>query len=111
MAIFTTDQIQIVNYSEMTEVERINHDLQNLITYIFGTLPGSRSFGMTLSVVDQPSVDASINDFAAELDEKVEQYIPEIVIGDIDAEFDDYGALVSLKVYIEDNEEYEEEEA
>lgn len=100
--------ITFINVSEITEFERIDRNLKNLIVAIDGTIPGSRGFGLPLDSVDAVSKPQMLNEFASELDEKVAAYMPEIIISDINADFDELGSVVSMKVYVEHNRDYKE---
>ena len=105
---YYTNEIQIVNVDGLTDFERIDSNLRALIVSIAGTLPGSRGFGLSGVSTDLRPEDAR-NTFYAELDEKVEQYIPEIRIEDVTMELTDSGAM-TLQIFVEQNDEWEEDE-
>lgn len=107
MAIFT-NQIKTVNMDGMSDFERIDQNLRTLIVSITETLPGSRGFGLS-NILDLLPLEAR-NAFYAELDEKVEEFIPEIRI--VDVKFDmNLEGIMQMEVYIEMNDEYEEVES
>lgn len=108
MAAFT-NQIKTVNMDGMSDFERIDQNLRALIVSIAETLPGSRGFGLSIDVLDLMPSDAR-NAFCAELDEKVEQFIPEIRIADVSFDMDPGGAM-GMEIYVERNDEYEEVES
>lgn len=101
-----TNKIETVNMNGLTDFERIDQNLRALIVSIAETLPGSRGFGLSIDIFDLSPYEAR-NQFAAELDEKVEEFIPEIRIADI--EFDMNGGVMAVRIYVEGNSEYEEE--
>ena len=95
--------IRIQNMSEMTDFQRIEHNLRTLIVSHEGTIPGSRGFGMSGVPTDLlPS--ESRNAFHSELDEKVEEYIPEIALADVAIDSHKEGRL-GLIVYVEASDE------
>ena len=101
-----TNEIQTVNISGMTDFERIDRNLKTLIVSLEGTIPGSRGFGLSVDITDMHPEYAR-NEFAQQLDEKIEQYMPEIRIADIDYEMNIEG-IMSVRIYIERNDGYEE---
>lgn len=60
----------------------INMRLHALVMNTEGTLPGNRAFGMPTAYLSQP-VNLAINTFAAELQERVDKWMPEISIDGI----------------------------
>ena len=78
-----TNYIQTVNMDGMSDFERIDQNLRTLIVTLEQTLPGSRGFGLSIEITDLMPEQAR-NDFAAALDEKVDEFIPEIRIADIE---------------------------
>lgn len=64
------------------DIEEYNEQLQCLIASTEGTLPGSRGFGISPDVLDSSPGEA-LNRFAMSLQEKVEQFIPDIEILDV----------------------------
>lgn len=75
--------IKIVSTDNMPELNRIDTQLKALILSMEGMIPGSRGFGLTREFVGRPPHEA-FNLLAIELEEKVEQYIPEITIASVD---------------------------
>lgn len=75
--------IKIVSTDNMPELNRIDTQLKVLILSMEGMIPGSRGFGLTREFVGRPPYEA-FNLLAIELEEKVEQYIPEITIASVD---------------------------
>ena len=104
-----TNQIKTVNMDGMSDFARIDQNLRSLIVSIAETIPGSRGFGLSVEVSDLMPAEAR-NLFCAELDEKVEQYIPEIRIADVSFGMQLDGTM-SLEIYVEANEEFEEVES
>jgi len=105
----TIGVIESVNLDDMSDFDRINENLKNLILSTEGTIPGSRGFGLSPEIVDLNPLDAK-NILYASLDEKVETYIPEILIEDVDIEKDENSETYNLKVYTGENEEVTEED-
>lgn len=99
------NQIKTINMDGLSNFDRIDTNLRSLIASMAGTIPGSRGFGLSVEVIDQPP-EVSQNLFAAELDEKVMKYMPEIRIADIEWNHD--SGVMSMNIYIEANDEYEE---
>lgn len=102
-----TNKITTVNMSEMSDFERIDSSLKNLIVSIEETIPGSRGFGLSADISDGTPPEAVMNDFAYDLDEKVADFIPEIRVADIEYEMEN--GVMSMAIYVEANDEYEED--
>ena len=99
-------EIEIYNLDGITDFDRIDSTLRFLIASIEGTIPGSRGFGLSGNTTDYAPEDAR-NELLMELDEKVEEYLPEITIED--AELVDAGeGEVLLRLSVAANEEDEE---
>lgn len=81
----TIDQIEIVPVDNVTDLERVNEQIKNLILSYEGTIPGSRGFGLPGDFMDLPPAEA-LNVFAIELEEKCDEYIPTIDITDVTGE-------------------------
>ena len=90
-------------------IEIINADdtqtriLTALIESIEGTIPGSRGFGLSGAMTDLPPEEA-MNELYAELDEKVEDYLPDITISNIEL-IDASDGRADLRIYVEENED------
>lgn len=104
-----TNQIRTINMDGMSDFERIDQNLRALIVSIAETIPGSRGFGLSIDVFDLMPYEAR-NAFSAELDEKVEEFIPEIRIADVVFDMGSDGTM-KLEIYVERNDEYEEVES
>jgi hypothetical protein len=100
-----TNNIKTVNMDGLSDFERIDTNLRSLMASITCTIPGSRGFGIDVEIVDKPP-EICMNDFAAELDDKVLEFMPEIRIADI--EWENKNGVLSVAVYVEENDEYEE---
>lgn len=94
-----TDVIELVDPGGLSDFGRVSSNLRALIVSMEGTIPGSRGFGLSGTAVDLIPEDAR-NSFLRELDEKVEEYIPEIRIADVEFGWDGNGR-VTLRVYVE----------
>ena len=101
-----TNNIQTINMDGLSDFERIDQNLRTLIVSLEETIPGSRGFGLSVEITDLMPEQAR-NDFAAALDEKVEQFIPEIRIADIEMDVAHDGSI-TMQIFIEENDEYEE---
>lgn len=101
-----TNNIQTINMDGLSDFERIDQNLRTLIVSLEETIPGSRGFGLSVEITDIMPEQAR-NDFAAALDEKVEQFIPEIRIADIEMDVAQDGSI-TMQIFIEENDEYEE---
>ena len=88
-----TNDIKIVNIDGLSDFERIDSNLRALIVSIEGTIPGSRDFGLSGASINLRPEEAR-NAFYAELDDKVEKFIPEIRIQDVIFEDSDGGEYV-----------------
>lgn len=75
--------IKIVSTDDMSELNRIDTQLKALILSMEGTIPGSRGFGLRRDFASRP-IHEAINLFAIELEEKVEEFIPEITIANVE---------------------------
>lgn len=96
------NKIETVNVDHLSDFERVDKNLRALLVSIVETLPGSRGFGLSVDVFDLSPYEAR-NAFAAELDEKVEEFIPEIRIADIEMEVEQ--GIMKLRIYVEGNEQ------
>lgn len=98
--------ISIINTDGLEDFEKTDSVLRSLIAAIGGTIPGARGFGLSGNAADFMP-EAARNEFLMELDEKVEEYLPEIVIED--AAFEDVGeGRTVLRLSVAENEEDEE---
>lgn len=79
----STDTITIASVDSSLDLKRIDAELRSLMLAAEGTIPGSRSFGLTRDFLSIPPHEAA-NLLAIELEEKVETYIPEITIASIE---------------------------
>ena len=99
-------EIEIIEAEELDDIVRIDSVLRQLITSMEGTIPGSRSFGLAGAAADFMPEDAR-NELLMELDEKVEEYLPEIAIEEAEIVEAEGGGLL-LRVSIVPGEEDEE---
>lgn len=91
--------IKIVSTEGMTEVNRIDTQLKALILSMEGTIPGSRGFGLAREFMSRPPHEA-MNLLAIELEEKVEEFIPEITIANVEGNADVDGSIEPT-IYVE----------
>lgn len=94
-----TNQIKMVNLDRISDFERIDSELRTLIVTMAGSLPGSRGFGLSEAFLSELPVRA-ISAFAEELDEKCEEFIPDISISGVDFDVGE-GGRVSVQIFVE----------
>ena len=94
-----TNQIQTVNLDGISNFKRIDSELRTLIVTMAGTLPGSRGFGLSASFISDLPMGA-VSAFAEELDEKCEEFIPEISISGVDFDSGTDGN-VTVQIFVE----------
>ncbi len=94
-----TNQLQMVNLDGISDFERIDAELRTMIVTMAGTLPGSRGFGLSASFLSDLPMDA-VSSFAEELDEKCEEFIPDISISGVDFDAGTDGT-VTIKIFVE----------
>lgn len=86
------------------DLEEYNEQLQCLIASTEGTLPGSRGFGISPDVLDGTPGE-TLNKFAMSLQEKVEQFIPEIEVLNVSGQMSDLestpdASSLNIKIHI-----------
>lgn len=91
--------VQMIVGEELPEVERIDSQLKALILSAEGTIPGSRGFGLPQNFVSMNPREAA-NIIAIELEEKVEEFIPDITISDVEARAKNDGSM-AVKIFVE----------
>lgn len=75
------DSVRIVAL-DGTATQQYNERLKTLLLCIEGTVPGTRAFGLPADFLDLPTIEAA-NRLAAELQDKIDLFIPEITIAEI----------------------------
>ncbi len=94
-----SNKIEIIGIDGGKEIARIHSQLRSLIISTERTIPGSRRFGLSDEFIDVLSPDA-VNRFAIELEEKVDEFIPEISIAGVYAE-PDMNGTAKMQIYVE----------
>ena len=94
------DRIRIISLDDMSEMQGYIFRLETLIHSVEQTIPGSRAFGLPQDYLDMPLVEAE-NLFAAELQDKVDEFIPEISIAEVTGEMSGLDGKLELTVRIE----------
>lgn len=94
------DRIRIISLDDMSEMQGYIFRLETLIHSVEQTIPGSRAFGLPQDYLDLPLPEAE-NRFAAELQDKIDIYIPEISIAEVEAEIDGVSGSIQMSVKIE----------
>lgn len=85
-------EIEIKSTSDLPDAERYDAQIRALIATKEGTMPGSRGFGLSSDISDQGPAQA-VNLLTLDLSEKVEKYIPNISISDVEAKAKENGAI------------------
>lgn len=93
-----SDRIEIVSVGGGEALERANARLRALILSRERTIPGSRGFGLSGDFLDAPSYEA-VSEFGVELEEKADEYIPEIDVAEVKADAGIDGA-VGIQVFV-----------
>lgn len=98
-------KIEILGIDDEKIIERIDSQLRSLILSRERTIPGSRGFGLSCEFIDMLSPD-SVNEFAIELEEKVDIFIPEISIAGVYA-IPDMNGRNQMQIYVEWRDGYD----
>lgn len=93
------NEVEIVSTDNMTDMERYITWLKSLIVTPEGSLPGNRGFGLKMDFLSAIPAQA-VNLLAIELDEKVQEYIPEITIANVEL-LSVSGGELNIKIHIE----------
>ena len=92
--------INIMSASGDTQgIERIDSQIKALILPMVGTIPGSRGFGLEREFTSRPPQEA-LNLLAIELEEKLEEYIPEVTVANVEGKVNGDGSIEPT-IYIE----------
>lgn len=94
--------VKIASTNNVPELDRIDTQLKALLLSAEGTIPGSRGFGLERQFMSRPPNEA-INLLAMELEEKVEEFIPEITIANAEGIVHMDGAIEAT-IYVERRE-------
>ena len=88
--------INIMSASGDTQgIERIDSQIKALIL----SIPGSRGFGLEREFISRPPQEA-LNLLAIELEEKLEEYIPEVTVANVEGKVNGDGSIEPT-IYIE----------
>ena len=93
------DNIEIRTTAGLPDVQRYDAQLKALIVTKEGTLPGSRGFGLDAGITDLGTVE-SVNLLTLELSNKVDEFIPEITVADVERSADSKG-IIKTRIHIE----------
>lgn len=95
----TTNTIEIVDTSAMTEDVALQVYVNAMLLAREGTIPGSRRFGLPQNYLAAPDADIALNILAIELQEKLDEYIEDVDVQSVTGEFDTDGHLkATIKV-------------
>lgn len=86
--------------------ERLEERVRTLLSAVEGSFVCNRKFGIRSDLVDQPVQIAQVN-YAADVYEKMEMFIPQLIVEDIRFQIQDDTLTPILS--LAENEEYEEE--
>lgn len=100
-----SDKIQIIGIDDEKMIERIDSQLRALILSRERTIPGSRGFGLKGEFMDMLSLEA-VNEFAIELEEKLDEFIPEISIAEVRAD-PGIDSIIKMQIFVEWREDYD----
>ena len=90
------DYIKIIHLED--GLQGIDERIKTLLMSVETTIPGNRGFGLSYDFLDAPEPVAA-SQLAAELQEKADIYIPEILIDEATATYD-YSGRVQLTLSI-----------
>ena len=100
-----TNKIKITSLGDSSLVQEIDVRLRTLILCTENTIPGSRAFGLPGDYIDA-NLNEAQNLFAIELQDKVDRYIPEIIIESVAIDYDLQGLLsgtINVERRVEDD--------
>jgi phage baseplate assembly protein W len=98
-----TNEIEILGVDDERITDRVMQQVRTLILTPEGMLPGSRAFGLPYEFIDMLPDDA-VNELAIELEEKVDEFIPEVSVAEVTAEPDTEGRM-KIKIFLERRDE------
>lgn len=102
-------QIKIgFDYGNASEIEKKLRELKFLFGTEAGTCVGYRDFGIDNSFIGYP-MDVAENLFVVEAEEKVEKYVPDMKIDNIEFSYTDDGQMIPEITFIR-NDDYQEED-
>ena len=90
------DTISFAHVGEGIDIERVDAELKALLLTAEGTIPGCRSFGLTGEFLSRQRAEA-VNLLGMELEEKVETFIPEISIANVEDTSEDLASRSTWK--------------
>lgn len=99
------NRIETVPVGGDTSIERANAQLKALMLARERTIPGSRGFGLSGDFLDAPSYEA-VSEFGVELEEKVDEFIPEIDVAEVKADAGIDGA-VDIQAFVKWRDGYD----
>lgn len=94
--------VQITPTAGISGIKRIDAQLKALILSAEATIPGSRGFGLSREFISRPPMEAR-NILAMELEERCEEFVPEVSIADVDMDYNLDGTL-NLQIHVERRE-------
>lgn len=96
------------DYLDTDELTELQKNIDTLFATPAGTIPGDRSFGISRESVSKPRPIVE-NLLTLEVMEKLEIYVPQVVVEDVEFGTDENGALTAL-FYLCPNEDYDEDD-
>lgn len=96
------DTISFAHVGEGIDIERVDAELKALLLTAEGTIPGCRSFGLTGEFLSRQRARAeAVNLLGMELEEKVETFIPEISIANVEDTSESPIGGLSVTIHVE----------
>ena len=94
------DTISFAHVGEGIDIERVDAELKALLLTAEGTIPVCRSFGLTGEFLSRQTAEA-VNLLGMELEEKVETFIPEISIANVEDTSESPIGGLSVTIHVE----------
>lgn len=89
----------VLNTAQLNKIDQI---IQALLVTRQGTIPGSRSFGLSGTAVDAPHP-AALNAITVDLAEQLAQYVPDVQLDRVEVSEIGVDGILGLTVYIGGN--------
>lgn len=96
------DIIDLDGVLNTKQLQKIDQIIQALLITRQGTIPGSRSFGLSGTAVDAPHP-AALNTITVDLAEQIAQYAPDVQLDRVEATEIGADGVLGLTVYIGGN--------
>lgn len=94
------DTISFLHADEGIDIKRVDAELRALLLTTEGTMPGCRRFGLTGEFLSRQREEA-VNLLGIELEEKVETFIPEISIVNVEDVSESQMEGLSVRIHVD----------